>query len=314
VADKTTSLSPLPPKTLPVLYADGYGYHYGSVWYRGRFTATGTETSVALNAITGRRGNYLVWLNGRYLGSAAGGVEADSEPNNPDPGPGTFPIPDGLLTPGSEAVLSVFVQNMGHNDDWTADDNRMRQPRGLVGASVTGTTAPITWRIQGARGGEDLVEPARGPLNTGGLFGERNGWTLPGYPDRSWFRVGSLDGAAVPPGVTWYRTSFRLDLPTGQDTSLALRFGDTPPDGYRLGFFLNGGNLGAYGGDIGPQTDFVLPAGLLRGHSANTLAIAVIAEQRSTLGPMSLTAAGAQRGGVAVSTVPAPGYDARTYR
>jgi hypothetical protein len=83
---------------------------------------------------------------------------------------------------------------------------------------------------------------------------------------------------------------------------------------YRLGFFLNGWNLGAYGGDIGPQTDFVLPAGLLRERGENTLAVAVIAEEPSVLGPVGLTTMGSQRGGVAVSTVPAPGYDPRTYR
>jgi beta-galactosidase GanA len=306
VADKTTT------------HADEYGYHYGSVWYRGHFTATGTETSVSLNAITGRRGSYLVWLNGRYLGSAAGGTQADADPPvNPNPGPGDFAIPAGLLKPGASATLSVLVENMGHNDDWIADDTRFKQPRGLVGAAVVGSTAPISWRIQGALGGEDLVDPTRGPLNTGGLYGERNGWTLPGYSDRSWPAIRSLSGTAVPAGVTWFRTSFRSDLPKGQDTSVALRFGDAcepisqlcggvPPSGYRVMLFLNGWNLGQYSAVIGPQTDFVLPAGLLRQDGKNTLALAVIAQEASVLGPVSLVAAGAQRGGVAVSDVAAP--------
>ncbi|TDB74225.1 beta-galactosidase [Micromonospora sp. KC721] len=309
VADRTTSLSPYPPITLPVLYADEYGYHYGNVWYRSRFTATGAETAVRLNAITGRRGSYLVWLNGRYLGAAAGGVEADAEPINPNPGPGTFPIPDGVLTPGEPAVLSVLVENMGHNDDWTADDNRMRQPRGLVGAELIGSTAALSWRIQGARGGEELSDRARGPLNNGGLHGERYGWSLPGYPDGSWRRVRSLAGRVVAPGVTWYRTTFRLDLPSGQDTSVALRFADAPPIGHRVMLFLNGWNLGLYGGGMGPQRDFVLPAGLLRHHGANTLALAVTARQSSRLGPVSLVALGTQRGGVPVGPVPASDYD-----
>jgi beta-galactosidase GanA len=301
VADHTSSLSPFPPKTLPVLFSDEYGYHYGSVWYRGHFTATGSETSVSLNAITGRRGNYLVWLNGRYLGWAAGGVQADLDTGNLDPGPGEFPIPAGLLAPGDPATVSVLVQNMGHNDDWVAEDNRMRQPRGLVGAEVLGSDAAISWRIQGARGGEDLVDPARGPLNTGGLYGERSGWTLPQHRDRSWSRVGSLPGTPVPAGVSWYRTSFRLDLPQRQDTSVALRFDAAPPDGHRVMLFLNGWNLGLYGADIGPQTEFVLPAGLLRQRGDNTLALAVIAHEPSTLGPLSLVSAGTQRGGVTVS-------------
>ena len=313
VADKTTTLSPIPPKTLPVLYSDDYGYHSGSVWYRGHFTANGTETTVALNAITGQRGRYLAWLNGHYLGSATGGVEADSDaPVNPDPGPGHFTIPDGLLTPGSPATLSVLVENMGNNEDWTADDTRFRQPRGLVGANVTGAdpaaATTIRWRIQGARGGEHLVDPTRGPLNTGGLYGERNGWTLPGYPDRSWSSLKTLAGTPLKTGVTWYRTSFRLKQPPKQDASVVLRFGGTPPSGYRLMFFLNGWNLGQYSATIGPQTDFVLPAGLLRQDGNNTLALAAVATEPSHLAPVSLAVAGLQRGGVPVSDVPSPAY------
>jgi hypothetical protein len=310
VADKTTSLSPFPPKTLPVLYADEYGYHYGSVWYRGHFTASGAETAVSLNAITGKRGRYLVWLNGHYLGAAAGGVQADSDaPVNPNPGPGDFPIPAGLLEQGAPATLSVLVENMGHNDDWTAEESRHRQPRGLVGASVTGagtgSSTPISWKIQGAAGGENLVDKVRGPLNNGGLYGERTGWHLPGYPDRSW--AAGAPGA-VTPGVTWYRTSFRLDLPKSQDTAVALRFGGAIPQGARVNFFLNGWNLGLYGADIGPQTEFTLPAGLLRQDGRNTLALAVIAEQNASIGPLSLVTVGTQRGGVPVSDVPSPGY------
>ncbi|MFI5930720.1 beta-galactosidase [Actinoplanes sp. NPDC051494] len=282
------------------LASDDYGFHSGAVWYRGSFTAAGTETSVDLNAVTGRRGTYLVWVNGRFLGSAAGGTQADSDaPANPDPGPGHFAVPAGLLRAGKPAVVSVLVQNMGNNDDWTADDDRFRQPRGLVRASVAGATAPVTWRIQGARGGEDLADPMRGPLNTGGLYGERNGWTLPQFRDVGWPRA----TAGVPVGVTWRRTAFRLDLPRGQDTSVALRFPDPPPAGQRVQLFLNGWNLGHYGGGIGPQTDFVLPAGLLREHGTNTLALAVVADRAGSLGAPRLVTAGTRRGGVPVSDV-----------
>jgi hypothetical protein len=199
----------------------------------------------------------------------------------------------------------VLVQNWGQNDDWTADDTRFRQPRGLVGASVTGSAGAISWRIQGAQGGEHLVDPTRGPLNTGGLYGERNGWTLPRFPDRSW---SSGRDSTLKPGVTWFRTGFRLDLPRKQDTSVLLRFGAPPPSGYRLMFFLNGWNLGQYGADIGPQTDFVLPAGLLRQNGENTLALAVIATEPGRLAPISLAVAGSHRGGVPVTDVPAPDY------
>ncbi|WP_306209862.1 beta-galactosidase [Actinoplanes sp. RD1] len=275
------------------LPSDDYGFHSGAVWYRGRFTATGAETGIDLNAITGRRGVYLVWLDGRYLGWAAGGTQADSDaPINPDPGPGHFAVPEGALKAGQQAVVSVLVQNMGNNDDWTADDNRFRQPRGLVRASVAGG-GPVTWRLQGARGGEDLPDPVRGPLNLGGLYGERAGWTLPGH--FSWPRA----DWAVPAGVTWFRTTFALDLPRGQDTSVALRFPGTPPAGQRVQLFLNGWNLGHYGGQIGPQTGFVLPAGVLNEHGPNTLALSVVATTAGTVTPPVLVTAGTQRGGAA---------------
>jgi beta-galactosidase GanA len=297
VAARTSSLSPVQPMTQPVLFSDEYGFHTGSVWYRGHLTATGSEATVELNAITGKRGNYLVWLNGRYLGSAAGGVEADTEaPVNPSPGHGTFQIPAGLLKPGAPAVLSVLVQNMGHNDDWTADDNRFRQPRGLIGASI-GSTA-IAWKIQGTA----RIDPARGGLNNGGLYGERAGWSLPGYPDRSW-PAASL---SVPAGVSWLRDSFRLDLPAGQDTSVGLRFDGPIPAGYRAILYLNGWNVGQYGAEIGPQTQFVLPAGVLHRKGTNTLAVAVIATGPGTFRPPRLVVTGSQRGGVTVRDVPAP--------
>jgi beta-galactosidase GanA len=300
-------VSPIPPKTLPVLYADDYGYHYGNVWYRGRFTATGAETTVALNAITGKRGNYLVWLNGHYLGTANGGVEADADaPVNPDPGPGNFPIPAGLLRPGQPATLSVLVANMGDNDDWIADDTRFKQPRGLVGASVVGGTGPISWRIQGALGGENLTDPARGPLNTGGLFGERAGWHLPGYRDGGWARASAASISPAGPGVSWYRGTFRLDLPSDQDVSVALRFGGTPASTYRVQVFLNGWNVGLYLGAQSPQRDFVLPAGLLRQRGTNSLALAVTATDADAPSQISLVALGNVRGGVPVQTVAAP--------
>jgi beta-galactosidase GanA len=300
VADKTSSTSPLPPMTLPVLYAGDYGIQYGHVWYRGRFTATGAETALSLNAITGKNGIYQVWLNGRYLGVANGGTQADTDPDNPTPNPnpghGDFAIPTGLLAPGSTAVISVLVENMGHNDDWIANDVRFKQPRGLIGAAVVGAAPTISWRIKGS---DALADPVRGPLNNGGLFGERAGWYLPDAPDRSWQRLRSPADGALTPGITWYRNTFRLDLPHGQDVSMGLRFGGDTTRPYRVLIFLNGWNIGQYINDIGPQRDFVLPAGLLREHGDNTLALAVISTNAAPggPGPVSLVALGNQRGG-----------------
>ncbi|RAS70851.1 beta-galactosidase-like protein [Lentzea atacamensis] len=240
-----------------------------------------SEKTVSVNAITGRRGNYLVWLNGQYLGSAAGGTEADAEPVNPDPGRGDFAIPDGLLKPGSTATLSVLVTNMGHNDNWTADDVRFKQPRGLFGVTVG--DAKISWQIRGSR--YDDVE--RGPLNTGGLYGELAGWHLPGG-DGPW----SEAPAAMPAGVSWYRSTFRLDLPENQDVPVALRFGEQPDRKYRAFVFVNGWNAGHYMTGA-PQRDFVVPAGVLR--KKNAVVLAVVATEPGELAPVSLVALGNHR-------------------
>ncbi|HEX6344433.1 beta-galactosidase [Umezawaea sp.] len=310
IADRTTTESPIKPKTLPVLYSGDYGFHHGNVWYRGRFTPTGGETAISLNAITGRRGIYLVWVDGHYVGSAAGGVQSDSEPVNPDPGRGDFTIPPGLVERGRPVTISVLVENMGHNDDWTADDTRFKQPRGLFGARLVGSTAPISWRVRGAEGGEDLTDPARGPLNTGGLHGERAGWHLPGYPDRTWQRSRSFADVPLPAGVSWHRTTFRLDLPEGHDVPIALRFAPDGSPNQRVLVFLNGWNVGQYLGDLAAQQDFVLPNGLLRAHGVNALSLAVIDTDGAEAGAggVGLVTTGAVRGGVAVRDVPAPGY------
>jgi beta-galactosidase GanA len=313
-ANKLTSLSPIQPQTLPILYADEYGFHQGHVWYRGQFTATGAETAITLHAVTGRNGIYLAWLNGRYLGSANGGVEADAgPPANPDAGRGDFAIPPGVLRPGERATLAVLVENMGHNDDWTAEDIRHRQPRGLTGAVVAGSTAPITWRIQGTRGGDSLLDRARGPLNNGGLFGERAGWHLPGLPERAWSRIGGLANARLAPGVTWFRTRFELSLPTGHDTSIGLRFAGAGATGYRALVFLNGWQIGHYIDAAALQHEFVLPAGILRQRGSNSLAIAIIAPREVAPGPgtVSLVVLGNHRGGVTVRDVDSPGFDHR---
>ena len=86
-------------------------------------------------------------------------------------------------------VLSVLTVNMGHEEDYNST-NGNKTARGLTTASLTGAPLnTITWRLQGVRGGEDEIDPVRGPLSTGGLYGERAGWSLPGYPDGCWKSV-----------------------------------------------------------------------------------------------------------------------------
>jgi len=301
VADHLTSNSTTTPATLPVLFADDYGFHHGDVWYRGRFRAGPTSTGVTLSAITGRGGVYSAWLNGVFLGSS-------------DDATHTFAFPAGAVHAGTDNEVSVLVENMGHNEDYNQQDTN-KEARGLTGARVAGSPlASTTWRIQGDRGGEDLVDPVRGPMNTGGLYGERAGYSLPGYPDSSWSTV-SLPTSDTTPGVSWYRTTVSLDLPRNQDTSVALKIADDPGRHYRAEIFVNGWQLGRYVNDLGPQHDFPIPNGILKPRGKNTIAIAVWNTDGSTggLGTVSLESLGSVASPLQVANVDSPSYDQAVY-
>ncbi len=277
VADHTTTNNPTKPATLPVLYTDDYGFHYGDVWYRGHFMATGAETALALTAGTGRAGAWQVWVNGTHLGTVRTGTASGNQNSS-----ATLALPAGLLSAGQDNVISVLVRNMGHNEDGGKNDAQ-KAPRGLLSASLVGSDAPVSWRIQGVRGGEALADPVRGPQNNGGLYGERSGWSLPGFDDSSWESV-SLPHRESAPGVSWYRTRVRLDLPRDQDVPVGLRFTDDPARHYRVLIFVNGWNVGQYINDVGPQHVFVLPQGILRYQGTNTIALAVWSDDADTAG------------------------------
>ncbi|MCU1657010.1 MAG: beta-galactosidase, partial [Pseudonocardiales bacterium] len=301
VADKMTSNSTTTPGTLPVLFADDYGFHHGDVWYRGRFRASGSATGITLGAITGRAGVYSAWLNGTFLGSSGSSTH-------------TFTFPAGSVRAGADNEVSVLVENMGHNEDYNAQDSN-KEARGLTAAVLAGSPlTSLTWRIQGSRGGENLVDPVRGPMNTGGLYGERAGWTLPGFPDQSWPAV-TLPTSDTTPGVSWYRTNVALDLPKGQDTSVGLKITDDPSRHYRALIFVNGWQLGRYVNDVGPQHDFPIPNGILKPNGSNTIAIAVWNTDGSTggLGAVSLESFGSYASSLQVATVDSPPYDHATY-
>jgi beta-galactosidase GanA len=277
VADRTTSNSTTKPVTLPVLFADEYGFHHGDTWYRGHFPGSasgqaGTPTGATLSAITGTAGVWSVWLNGTFLGSSTGAQRA-------------FPFPAGLVRADGDNVLAVLVQNMGHNEDFRANDTQ-KEARGLTGAVLTGTgpTGSITWRLQGSR---DDADPVRGPLNNGGLYGERTGWSLPGFADGGWAPV-TLPFADPRPGIAWYRTTVNPHLPAGQDTSVGLRIDDDAENStakhYRAEIFVNGWQMGRYSGDLGPQHSFPIPTGILNPDGDNTIAIAVWSPDATTGG------------------------------
>ena len=302
VADKMTTFSSSGIGSLPVLYADDYGFHTGSTWYRGRFRAGAGATGVRLDSDSGGGAQaFSAWLNGTFLGSSTTGS-------------GDFAFPAGALRADGDDILSVLTVNMGHEEDYNSA-NGNKAARGLTTASLLGApVTPITWRLQGVRGGEQQIDSTRGPLSTGGLYGERAGWSLPGFDDRGWAAV-SLPAGDTTPGVSWYRTSVALNLPGGQDTSIGLTVTDDPSRRYRAELFVNGWMIGNYVNYLGPQHSFPIPNGILRTDGRNTIAIAVWNLDGSTggLGTVSLTGYGSYASSLRVGPVAAPGYDPARY-
>ena len=291
----------------PVLYAPDYGYQHGFTWYRGHFTATGSETGVKLTADgISPTGAYSVWLNGAFLGSA----------NAAGPSTQSFSFPAGALRTGQDNVLAVLTENTGNPEGPTGEKT------GLYSAALTGAATPVTWRLMGTPGGIRLQDPVRGIMNEAGLYGSNHGWDLPGYPDGSWQPVSLPDSwpsRGVPPGLGWYRTSFALNLPRGSYVPVDVQIGGPGPGAgsadYRAFIYVNGWLIGRYVNNVGPQHQFYVPAGILNDQGGNTLAIAVWGMDATGggLDQVSLVAAGNQAGGVPVRPVLSPGYSAAVY-
>lgn len=264
IADRMHSASVTKPGTLPVLFADDYGFHTGNTWYRGHFTAdssSGAPTGLRLKVLSGGNGGaFSVWLNGQFLGSVTSGDE------------GSFGFPASMVRRGDN-VVAVLTVNMGHEEDYNSKGEN-RTARGIVAATPLGApSTSIRWRLQG-RAEDKGAMPLRGPYNDGGLSGERLGWPTSEGNDPFW-KPAMLPADGTTPGVTWYRTNVALDLPRDQDSSIGVVITDPPGRHYRATLFVNGWQMGNYVADLGPQHSFPIPAGVLNERGPNHIALAV---------------------------------------
>jgi beta-galactosidase GanA len=302
-----------PDKGQPVLAMSDYGFHHGDVWYRGRFsTKDGRPLQLELFFGAGGAGMIQVWLDGHFIG------QQENDTGRPFPETtDTFKHRLKDLAAG-EHVLAVVVRNNSHNWDLFADDAH-KEARGLIAASLSPPggarfATPIAWKIQGNKGGEDIADLVRGPMNNGGLHGERMGWHLPVDPARpqAGWEATTVSAPPPAPGSYWLRTHFKLDLPAGHDVQLGLAFGDTSKPRSevenRALIFVNGWNLGQFIAHVGPQRVFVLPPGILNPNGENTLTLAVTTDGQSanSLEAVRLVPLAVARGGVPYEPVPQP--------
>eukprot|EP00871_Galdieria_phlegrea_P000384 jgi/Galph1/1346/GphlegSOOS_G6097.1 len=294
IADKNHTNSPFKPITLPVLYMDDYGFHVGDVWFRGHFSSK--DNDVKGITLTGEGGDFSVYSCGSMDTSWELQImeQEHSEADN---------------------VIAILLENMGHDEDYTNTHNKWQHPRGLVQAKLVTSCRemdddiPIHWRIQGNLRGEEYIDSARGPFNNGGLYGERHGWYLPGFPDKDWEQV-TLPHTFSEAGVAWYRTTFDLDIPEDADASIGVRIEDANSSSrYRALIFLNGWMLGHYINYVGPQHFFALPTGILNPRGSNQLSIAVWGQEGGEgLSFVGLETYAVHRGGVPVEMVYSPDY------
>lgn len=271
-ANHTNTTNPTgSPLLTPVsLYGSDYGFHTGSLLFRGHFTAAGNESTIALRTQGGQAYGFSAWLNGTFIGSWAGTALAEDQNS-------TFTLPS--LTAGSPYVFTILIDNMGLDEDYDVGGDTQKNPRGILSYDFA---SAITWKVTGNLGGEDYADRVRGPLNEGGLFAERQGYHQANPPvgeEGGLFTSGTSPYEGISSaGVAYYTTSFTLALPSDRwDIPLSLVFAnDTSAAAgapYRALVFVNGYQLGRYTSNIGPQTAFPVPEGVLDYNGENWLGI-----------------------------------------
>lgn len=272
ICNKTTTQAPVKPLSLPVLYSSDYGYYSGIKIYRGYFDGK-SATSANLTAQGGSAAGWSAWLNGKLVGGHPGNASLLS----------TSDVLNfaGVTLYDEDNVLTVVTDYTGHDE--TSTGKGAANPRGLLGATLNNSgnvTATFKkWLIQGNAGGSANIDPVRGPLNEGGLYGERLGWHLPGFfPSGDEWSVGSPAQGLNSSGIKWYLTTFELDIDSDLDVPIGLELSAPSETVASVQIYLNGYQYGKYIPHIGPQTRFPFPPGVINNKGKNTLALSVWAE------------------------------------
>ena len=230
-------------KTTTSLIASDYGFHTGSLIYRGHFAANGNESSLYLSTTGGLAFGHSVWINETYIGSWIGNSTARSY-NQTLAFPSTLP-----LHAGETYIITVVIDHMGMETNWSPGLDFMKTPRGIIDYNLSGRPQnDISWKLTGNLGGENYLDQTRGPLNEGGFFAERQGYHLPAPPTESWQRGSPLKGIKKA-GIAFYMADFDLDVPEGYDVPMSFVFGNVTresPHPYRAQLYVNGWQFGKY--------------------------------------------------------------------
>ncbi|KAJ5818332.1 Glycoside hydrolase family 35 [Penicillium riverlandense] len=288
VCNKSSTVNAVAPLSLPVLYSGDYGYHAGTKLYRGRFDGH-TATSANITVQSGAGAGWAAWLNGAYVGGALG---------SPSLAATSALLPfNGSTLRDTDNILTILMDYTGHDED-NVKPAGTQNPRGILGATLSDGNF-TSWRIQGNAGGEANIDPVRGPMNEGALYGERMGWHLPGYKAPGSSPTSSpLEGVAGGAGA-FYTTTFRLDLADDLDVPIGLQLGAPNGTAAVVQVFMNGYMFAHYLPHLGPQTLFPFPPGVINNRGENALALSMwaLTDQGASLDQVELVAYGVYRTG-----------------
>ncbi|KAL5524694.1 hypothetical protein ACEPAF_9839 [Sanghuangporus sanghuang] len=286
-----------------VLYGCDYGFCENVVLWRGHFNASGEEKSVNLTINGGEAFAASVWLNNVFLNTSFG--NSTNNRHVLEEVDQMFTFPEGSVLIGQNNVVTIVQDNMGNNETGSGID-APKSPRGVRGFQLN--IGNFTeWRVQGKIGGyANFPDKTRGVMNDGGLFGERQGWHLPGFDttgpewvERDFSEGLPGDGA----GVGFFVSTFDLDLPKSTDVPLSFVFdngiGETGTP-YRAVLFVNGWMMGKRVANLGPQAKFPVHEGILDHHGKNTVSVALwsMLPNAGIAPKLSLVADGFFEGGV----------------
>ncbi|KAJ7196639.1 glycoside hydrolase family 35 protein [Mycena pura] len=310
VANKTTTQRPQQPTAGKARLFRGlaaYGFHAGQWVWRGHFT--GNATGVQLSIQGGFSFGYSAFINGHFLGSGQGSSIDQSGVDLLSP---TFTFTQAQLVDGDN-VLTVVHDSTGLNEDYNINDEH-KMPRGIRGYKLLSADGNdfTEWRLAGNIGGENAPDFVRGPYNEGGWWFERVGAHLPGFDDSAWNSSCTPLAGSTKAGVTVYRTTFDLDLPTGTDIPLAFDFALDTAAPYRTLIFVNGWQFGRFSSSLGPQVSYPIPEGIINHHGKNEVLVTLwaldsIGAKMSTL-ELNKRASLTSSKVATVDIVPAPGW------
>jgi hypothetical protein len=272
VANRTTTLSPVAPLTLPVLFSSDYKFYTGAKIYRGYFSSK-NASSLNITVQGGVAAGWNAWLNGQPIGYHPGNASLTST---------TALLSFNNATLKSEGnVLTVVTDYTGHDQTSTGPAGA-ENPRGILGAQLlSANNAKLSfdqWKIQGNAGGERIIDAVRGPMNEGGIHGERLGWHLPGFDTSSWSSASPVISGVNGTGIRWFTTTFSLDIDADLDVPIGVELGAPAGTVARVLLFVNGYQYGKFVPHIGPQTRFPIPPGILNLQGENTLSLSVWAQ------------------------------------